>query len=53
MGAFGGLEEIDQPPDEVPQATDRSIRGLSQHGLELGEGLLDRIEVATVGQHAG
>ena len=36
--------------DGLPKAFDGSLGGLSQQGLELGEELLDRIEIGTVGR---
>jgi hypothetical protein len=39
------LEDVDQLADEVPQAGHGAFAGLSEHGLEAGEGLLDRVEV--------
>ena len=35
--------------DSGPKAADGSLGGLSEHGFQLGEGILDRIEVGAVG----
>src|ERR1700677_1455192 len=36
--------------DPGPKALDGSLSGVAQEGLEFGEGVLDRIEVGTVGR---
>jgi hypothetical protein len=36
--------------DPGSKALDGSLSGLAQEGLEFGEGVLDRIEVGTVGR---
>ena len=50
--SFGirGSEEIDDAADGGPEAVDGSLGGLAQQRLELGEGVLDRIEVGLVGR---
>ena len=50
VGAFVGLEEVDEPADQVPEAGYGSLRCLAEHRLEPDEGLLDGIEVGTVGR---
>lgn len=44
-----GLEDIDEPSDQVPEAADGSLADLSKHGLEAGECLFDWVEVWAVG----
>ena len=44
------LEDIDEPADEVPEAVHSPLADLSEHGLELGEGLFDGVEVGAVGR---
>ena len=39
-----------KPTHGVPETSDGALRSLAQDGLELGEGVLDRIEVGAVGQ---
>ena len=41
---------VEQLADGVPQAVDGALGGLAQEGLELGEGLLDRVEIGRVGR---
>ena len=43
-----GLEDVDEPADQVPQAADGSLAHFAEHSLEPGEGLLDRVEVRAV-----
>ena len=50
VGALGRREQVEQPADGGPQAVDGALGGLAQKRLELGEGLLDRIEVGGVGR---
>ena len=50
VGAFLRVEGANCGTDGGPQALDASLGGLAQQGLELGEGVLDRIEVGTVGR---
>jgi hypothetical protein len=45
VGAFFGCECVEQSCDAVPKAVDGALGGLSQQRLELGEELLNRIEV--------
>ena len=44
------LEDVDAFADKVPEAGDCSLADLSEHGFETREGLLDRIEVGTIGR---
>ena len=48
VGALAGFEQVDEPTDEVPQSRDGAPAGFAQQRLELGEGVLDRIEVGVV-----
>ena len=41
-------EQIDDAADGVPEAADGSLGSLTQMSLQLGEGILDRVEVRTV-----
>ena len=50
MGAFVGLEDVDEFADQVPESADGSFARFAQHGFEAGEGLLDWIEVRAVGR---
>ena len=50
VGALARLEDVDELADEVPEAVHCPLADLPEHGLELGEGLLDRIEVGAVGR---
>lgn len=50
VGAFGGLEDVDELADEVPEAADGALACFSQHGFEAGEGLFDGVEVWAVGR---
>jgi len=43
-------EGIEQGTDALPRCFDGSLCGFSEQVLELGEDLLDRIEVWTVGR---
>ena len=45
VGAFCGRELVDEFPDGVPQAGDRSLGGLAQESLQLDEGVFDGIEI--------
>src|SRR3712207_7901441 len=38
-------EGLDELPDQAPQALDGSLGRLAQERLELGKGVLDRVEV--------
>ena len=49
MGAFLGRVEVEDATDGVPQAMDSPFGRFSQVRLQLGEGLLDWIEVGAVG----
>jgi hypothetical protein len=50
VSAFGGVEGIEEPSDDVPERVDGARRGGAEQGFELGEGLLDRVEIWTVGR---
>ena len=45
VGAFGGGEGVESVADGVPEAVDGAGCGGAQQRLELGEGLLDRVQV--------
>jgi hypothetical protein len=45
VGAFGGSEGVEQLADGVPERLDGARRGGAQQRLELGEGVLDRVQV--------
>src|SRR3954462_13223345 len=47
--AFLWLEEIADVAEGSPERLDGSGFGLAQVGLDLGEGLLDRIEIGGIG----
>ena len=44
------LEQINEPADQVPEASDGSLADFSEHGFKPRERLLDWIEVGTVGR---
>src|SRR6187399_2815832 len=48
--ALGRSKSIDEPPDRGPETIDGSLRRGSHESLELGEGVLDGIEVGTIGR---
>ncbi len=48
VGAFLWLEQIDQFGDEGPKPGHGPLTSFAEHGLEAGEGLLDRVEVGAV-----
>jgi hypothetical protein len=50
VGALGWWEEVEEVADGVPEPIDGALGGLARQGLELGEGLLDRIEIRGVGR---
>ena len=50
VDAFLGREGIEGLTDGVPEGIDGSFGGLSERGLELCEGHLDRIEVRRIGR---
>lgn len=50
VGALGGGEGADDMADGVPEALGGAHGGLAQYGLQLGEGVLDWIEVGAVGR---
>src|SRR5437870_2042648 len=45
VGAFDGCEGIEQRANGGPEAFDRPLGGFAQECFELGEGILDRIEI--------
>ena len=45
VGAFVGREGVDDATDGGPETVDGSRGRLAEHGLELGEGVLDGVEV--------
>jgi hypothetical protein len=45
VGALGGCEGIEDGADAIPESADSAFRGLAQERLQLGEGVLDRVEV--------
>ena len=49
VAALGWREGVQQGSDNVPELLTRSRRSLSQECLQLGEQLLNRVEVRTVG----
>src|SRR4051795_6051276 len=49
VAAFCWWEEVGDPADGVPQALDGALRGFAQQRLVLGESLLDRVQIGTVG----
>ena len=50
VGAFLGCEGVEEKADTSPEAVDGALCCLAQEGLELGEGVLDGVEVGTVGR---
>lgn len=48
--AFGGAEGVEELTDAFPDGFSGTLVGFSEQGFELGEGLLDRIEVRAVGR---
>src|SRR6185503_3016698 len=50
VGAFGGREDVDEVPNGGPKALDGALRGFAQERFELGEGILDRVEIRAVGR---
>ena len=50
VGAFAFRELGEEFADLGPQSRDRSFGGLTQQGLELGEGHFDGIEVRRIGR---
>jgi hypothetical protein len=50
LGALLWCEAIEQGADALPGCFDSSLDGLSEQRFQLGERLLDRIEVRTVGR---
>ena len=50
VSAFDRCEEVDHAADRRPEAIDGSLGGLAQERLELGESVLDWVEVGRVGR---
>src|SRR5881275_3246821 len=50
VGALGGRESVDEAPDGGPKALDGAFGRLAQERLQLGESILNRVEVRTVGR---
>ena len=50
VGAFVGCEAIEQAGDALPEGFAGALPGATQQGFELGEELLDRIEVGRIGR---
>lgn len=50
VGAFLWRVEVEDAADGVPEAVDGALSGLTQMRLQLGKGLLDRVEIGTVGR---
>src|SRR5437773_12307782 len=48
VGAFVGCKCLEELVDELPERLDGARSALAQGGLELGESLLDRVEVGRV-----
>jgi hypothetical protein len=48
VGAFFGCEAVEQAADAAPQRLETSWRFSAEQLLELGEDLLDRVEVAGI-----
>src|SRR5947209_20499760 len=48
VGAFVGCKCLEELADELPERLDGARSALAQGGLELGESLLDRVEVGRV-----
>ena len=48
VGAFGRGEGVERLAEGVPEGRDGSLGGGSQQGLELGEDLLDRVQIGRV-----
>ena len=48
VGAFLGCEAVEQGADALPSCFDRSFGGFSKQRFELGEHLLDGIEIGTI-----
>jgi hypothetical protein len=50
IGAFVGLEDVDELADQLSEAADGPLADPSEHGLEAREGLFDWIEVGAAGR---
>src|SRR5215210_441232 len=50
VGALGGREDVDEAPDNGPKALNGAHGRFAQERLELGEGILNRVEIRAVGR---
>ena len=50
VGAFGGGEVVEEGADASPGGFDGALGGLAQKSLQLGEDLLDGVQVWAVGR---
>src|SRR5215213_3116677 len=50
VDAFAGCEGLEQATDRGPEALEGALGGFAQERLELGEGVLDGVEVGRVGR---
>ena len=50
VGALGRRERVEASADDGPEVIDGAGGGLAQERLELGDGVLDRVEVGRVGR---
>jgi len=50
VAAFAGREEVEAVPDGLPEAIAGALASFFEPGLELGEGLFDRVEIGAVGR---
>src|SRR3954471_9278002 len=50
VGAFDGCEDVDEAPDGGPKALNGPLGGFAQERFELGEGILNRVEIRAVGR---
>src|SRR3954471_9858369 len=48
VGAFDGCEAVDEAPDGGPKALNGPLGGFAQERFELGEGILNRVEIGRV-----
>ena len=48
ISAFVGCEGVEELSDALPEGVDGSLGGLSEQGLEFGEGELNRVEIGRV-----
>ena len=50
VGAFGRCEALKERADALPSGVNGALGGFAQHRFELGEDLLDWVEIGTVGR---